>query len=171
MNISMIVIGVTSGACARLATCSAAAPPYSSSSCACAPGSIVDPGCSTFIRMRPRETAIAMFTKKSTKVRTASGPSVERWSSWAMPVASEAKTSGMTTKNSIRRKTCPTGSSTRVENSRAASMKPGDTSPISRVMPPATAPTRSPIRMRLASRLPVSDVMSSSPGTGRRPQW
>ena len=36
-----------------------------------------------------------------------------------MPMASEANTSGMTTKNSIRRKTCPIGSSTRVANSRA----------------------------------------------------
>ena len=35
-----------------------------------------------------------MFRKKNTNVRTASGPSVERWSSWATPIASEAKTSG-----------------------------------------------------------------------------
>ena len=65
----------------------------------------------------------------------------------------------------------PDGSSTRVENWRAPSRKPGAASPISRVTPPARAPTRSPIRMRLASRVLDSAVMSSSPGTGRRPQW
>ncbi len=93
---------------------------------------------------RPSVTAIAMFRKNSRKVRTASGPSVDSRSSWATPIASEAKTSGMTTKNSIRRKTCPIGSSTSVANPRAASRKPGEASPIRSVAPPAAAPIEQP---------------------------
>jgi hypothetical protein len=62
--------------------------------------------------MRPSATAIDMFRKNSAKVRIASGPSCPRRSSCATPMASEANTSGMTTKNSMRRKTCPSGSST-----------------------------------------------------------
>ena len=70
---------------------------------------------------RPSVTAIAMFRKNRMKVRTAIGPSCDSRSSWATPVASEAKINGMMTKNSIRRNTCPIGSSTSVANLRAAS--------------------------------------------------
>ena len=171
MNISTIAIGVTSGCSARFATCCAAAPPYSCSNCSRASGAIAAPGSITFIMTRPSVTAIAMFRKKSMKVRTASGPSVASRSSWAMPIASDANTSGITTKNSMRRKTWPIGSSTRVANSRATARKPGEKSPTSSVAPPARAPMTRPIRMRLASRALDSAVMFSSPGTGRRPQW
>jgi hypothetical protein len=76
---------------------------------------------SVFIITRPRATPMAMLRKKKKKVRPASGPSLAGLPSCTTPVASEAKTSGMTTKNSRRRNTRPKGSSSTVETPRISS--------------------------------------------------
>ena len=102
--------------------------------------------------------AIAMLMKKSRKVRPASGPRCRSSPSWTTPSASEANTSGITTKNSMRRNTCPIGSSRCVASHRAASSTPGRAPPTSSTIEPAIAPTTRPIRMRFASRVSMSDM-------------
>lgn len=112
---------------------------------------------------------MAMLRKKKKKVRPASGPSFLGLPSCTTPVASEAKTSGMTTKNSSRRNTRPKGSSSTVETPRISSstvpedLMPtcvsqpwrnsgiGTCGPAARVATPRMMPMTSPRRMRLAN--------------------
>src|SRR5687768_3669539 len=159
MNISTTDIGVRSGCSARRSTCCAAAPPYSSMSRVRVSGDSVSPGATTFITIMPSATAIDMFTKNSRNVRPANGPSWLMRSSCAMPVASEAKTSGITTKKSIRRNTCPSGSSTSAVTLRAPSSTTGATPPTRRVTMPAAAPIARPRRIRFARRPSTSVIL------------
>jgi len=87
---------------------------------------------------------MAILRKKSANVRPASGPRRSRRPSCATPAASEANTSGITTKNNRRRKTCPSGSKTFVETFRMNSNEPGEYCPRPRVARPATTPKSSP---------------------------
>ena len=112
---------------------------------------MVSPGRTAFIITIPSATAIDMLAKNSTKVRTASGPSRERSPSCTTPEASEPNTSGITTKNNMRRNTCPSGSSTLTDSARAAFNNSGKAPPSSSVAAPSTAPATSPNKIRLAS--------------------
>ena len=74
---------------------------------------------------RPSVAAMAMLTKNNVNVRPASGPRCASSPSCTTPPASEANTSGITTKNSMRRNTCPSGSNRFVATQRAGSRMPG----------------------------------------------
>ena len=103
-----------------------------------------------------------MLRKNSVKVRAESGPSRPRSPNCATPAASEANTSGITTKNSSRRKIWPMGSKTFVATQRAPSSTAGEPAPMSSVSAPAMAPPASPSRMRLASLASTPAAMSAT---------
>ena len=120
MNMSTIAVGVTAGRASLVSTCLAAWPLYCAMSWAEVSSPRCTPGCRMFIISRPSVVAMAMLAKNSVNVRPASGPRCESSPSCTTPFASEANTSGMTTKNSMRRNTCPIGSSSVVESHCAA---------------------------------------------------
>ena len=179
MNISTIAAKFMSGEAAPVAMCFCAAPPNSCNSRVLAAASSRLPGCTTFIISRPRPTPIAMFRKKRTKVRLARGPSRSSRPSCTTPPASDANTSGTTTKKSIRRKICPNGSNTAVLNARACSTrecgarpkgsaKTGSAGLRAMVAIPAMTPTTSPSRMRLARGRFDSAMLGPQPAGPRK---
>ncbi len=113
-------------------------------------GSSHSPGRTTLTSRSPRVAATAVVARKKRSVLPPIRPTRERSPSCATPSASEAKTRGTTTMKSIRRKTCPTGSATLETIQSSVPL-----SPQRRLAPPpSTAPTTSPIRMRVWSCIP-----------------
>ena len=105
MNMSTTVCTLMSGWAACFSISLPEASPYSATNRDLVSPSITAPGCSTFIINRPNVQAMDMLRKNSVKVRADNGPRRARSPNCETPAASDAKTSGITTKNSSRRNT------------------------------------------------------------------
>jgi len=166
MNISTSVPKLMPGWAAFLLMVCCALLPYSCISWPRACSSRWWPGCTVFIITRPIATAMPMLRKNSRKVRPASGPSRSSRPSWATPEASEVNTSGITTKNSMRRKICPNGSNTAADIFCISASVAGCHWPMPSVTTAATTPITRPQRMRFARGVDVLIRLNVRGGDG-----
>ena len=120
MNMSTIVAGVIAGRSALVSTCCCAWPLY----CCDQPrgGLLVEAAARLqHVHHQQPERRRDRHVEEEQRERAAGErPRCESSPSCTTPFASEANTSGITTKNSMRRKTCPSGSSSVVANHCAA---------------------------------------------------